>query len=587
MIEQQAGTFQSAIRPTLRSRVADLLDRATFGMLTILAAAFAFELRYPVVQTAVGLILTSVELLIVLVLSLWIMAKIAGRALPVVPPHVMPALLAWLVALLISALVAPGYQSHAFLFICRVLAGIAIGWSAFDLARDSTRQRMLIVALVGCGTLVALIGLAEGSGSPHIVAWLASFKVAPTRIGDVVRISSTLSYATIAAMVLELVLPLALTLALISRRARLRWWAAAAVGLMLFSLVLTLSRAGVLALLGAFGLMALYSFKWKLRLLMAGSASGGIAVVGLVLLILIWNPLVALRFSTESEQSWYRAAYEVKSELHARPNQVIETPLLLTNTGARTWEPCSDTPFQMSYHLYDTEGEAITYDGLRSELPDRVGPGESVEIMGSVAAPAEPGTYRVEWDLLQEEITWFSWKGTPTASSRLIVLGVPVSSAIERSNTRPPTDIRIIRPTLERSELWGAAIQMVLERPLFGVGPDTFRWRYGTYLNLDEWNTSIHANNLYLEWLADTGVIGLAMFLWFSWKLFTAALPGPMAFGDDQDLIRLALLASLVTWYVHGLFDYFYEFTPTYVAFWLIAGLTLRLGQGSGYAHWD
>jgi hypothetical protein len=37
----------------------------------------------------------------------------------------------------------------------------------------------------------------------------------------------------------------------------------------------------------------------------------------------------------------------------------------------------------------------------------------------------------------------------------------------------------------------------------------------------------------------------------------------------------LFLLASLVAWYVHGLFDYFYEFTPTYVAFWLIAGLAV------------
>ena len=43
-------------------------------------------------------------------------------------------------------------------------------------------------------------------------------------------------------------------------------------------------------------------------------------------------------------------------------------------------------------------------------------------------------------------------------------------------------------------------------------------------------------------------------------------------------ILALGLLASLVAWYVHGLFDAFVEFTPTYVAFWLIAGLALSTG---------
>jgi len=37
----------------------------------------------------------------------------------------------------------------------------------------------------------------------------------------------------------------------------------------------------------------------------------------------------------------------------------------------------------------------------------------------------------------------------------------------------------------------------------------------------------------------------------------------------------LGLVASLTAWFVHGLFDYFYEFTPTYVAFWFIAALAV------------
>ncbi len=42
----------------------------------------------------------------------------------------------------------------------------------------------------------------------------------------------------------------------------------------------------------------------------------------------------------------------------------------------------------------------------------------------------------------------------------------------------------------------------------------------------------------------------------------------------------LAVFAGLVAWFVHGLFDSFYEFTPTYTAFWLLAAL------GMGCAWW-
>lgn len=580
MMGGQTGIVQPAPRPTARICAA-WLDRAGFGALALLAAGYAFELRHPVLQTGAGLTLTSVELLLALVLILWLAAKLASRAAPDIPRAIIPSLPVWIGSLNLSALLAPSYQGHAFLFISRVLAGAAIGWAAYDLARDGARQRTVIAALVGCGMTVAVLGLVEGTGAPQILEWLARFKVAQTRIGDMVRISSTLSYATIAAMILEMALPPALALALIAQRVWQRWLAGAAVLVLSISLVLTLSRAGILALLGALGLMAVYGIRWKHRALTVGSAIAGTALAGLVALVLVWNPLAALRLSTESEQTWYRAAYEVKSELRAQPNQVIETPIRLTNTGARAWEPGSDTPFLVSYHLYGDADEAVTvtYDGLRSPLPRRVEPGESVEVMAAIAAPAEAGIYRIEWDLLQEHITWFSWKGAPVARSRLIVAGAPVSSGIEPPLTRPPTDIRVTRPTLERSVLWGAAIQMALDRPLLGIGPDNFRWRYGEILGLDAWNTDIHANSLYLEWLTDTGVIGLAAFAWFSWKLLNAALPAHAGPTDDRQIIRLALAASLVAWYVHGLFDYFYEFTPTYVAFWLMAGLALRLGN--------
>src|SRR5258708_18638888 len=115
---------------------------------------------------------------------------------------------------------------------------------------------------------------------------------------------------------------------------------------------------------------------------------------------------------------------------------------------------------------------------------------------------------------------------------------------------------------------------MAADHPLLGVGPDNFRWLYGKYLGLDRWDSDIHSNNLYLEWLADTGIIGLAAFLWLSATILRMTWQGLLHEANSTlRLWQLALLASLSIWYVHGLVDYFFEFTAPSIAFWLIVGL--------------
>ncbi len=49
---------------------------------------------------------------------------------------------------------------------------------------------------------------------------------------------------------------------------------------------------------------------------------------------------------------------------------------------------------------------------------------------------------------------------------------------------------------------------------------------------------------------------------------------------------RVALAASLTAWFLHGLFDYFYEPLPTNLAFWLVAGLALAAAaEHQGRTH--
>jgi O-antigen ligase len=81
---------------------------------------------------------------------------------------------------------------------------------------------------------------------------------------------------------------------------------------------------------------------------------------------------------------------------------------------------------------------------------------------------------------------------------------------------------------------------------------------------------------MYVEWLADTGILGLSAFLLMSLLLIR------LAAGSMQAHLRnpmwpwhLALIGGLSAWYVHGLVDFFFEFTPASTAFWLLAGLAV------------
>lgn len=564
-----------------------LLDSAAFVLLLVLALTLAFEHTRPWV-TVGPIVLTNVESAVLLTIIFWLLARMFGGRSIMLPRQIWLPGLVWLAGLTLSTLLAPSFHDQAFLFMGRVLAGVIIALITFNVVTTRERRLAIIVAMVSGAILVAVLGLAEGFGVEPLVAWLDGFKVSPTRVGDVLRVSSTLSYATITAMVLEMILPLLLVLFLLARRSAVRVLLAAGVVLILATHVLTLSRAGVISLLAALTLMAFVGWRRRRPALIAAAASTAFLLLVLVALVLVGKPTTRLRLTTETEQAWYQVRYDVKETVSAAPGQQVLVPVIVTNTGERSWLPDGEFFFSLSYHLHDDEGQTVTYDGLRSPLPGIVAPGESASIEGLIRAPEEPGRYTVEWDMVQESVTWFSWKDAPTFTTDLLVKAGQPTHGAEIAVSPSPTDVRVTNPTPGRLELWRAALQMAVDRPILGVGPDNFRWQYGAYAGLEEWDTGIHANNLYLEWLAGTGIVGLLAFLWFSWRLARLALAHQSdQAGETTWLLTLGLVAGLLTWYVHGVFDFFYEFTPTYVAFWLLVGLlaSMPLSLRGAYAN--
>jgi hypothetical protein len=594
-----AATDRAAPVP---SRPARALERLTLGLLVLAAATIGFERLEPSLGLTADLRLTNLRLIVALALAAWLLACGLGRRWPAVPHVVGLLTLVWLGLLVVSAYLAPAYQTQSLAFVRDMAFCIAFGWAVYDMSLITRRPVLIAKAFAMCGMVIAVVGLLEAADVQPVVTWLSSFRnQASFGVGELPRIASTLPHPNIAAMLLGLALPLQVAW-IVSVRSR---WARLALGLgmaiELAALVLTVSRAGMLVTELVLGLMLLVGLRQRQARLVGASLAAVMCLPLLLGLGALREPLMLLHLGSENVDAWYRADYSTPGAVSAYPGATATVSVRVQNTGDRTWDAAGPHPFALSYHLEDASGASVTYDGPRTPLPGDLAPGRSVELQALVVAPPSQGTYVIEWDGVQEAVTWFSWAGTPVARTYLDVQGPPSTAARVSEAAPTPTPAALQPPPPGRLTQWRIALRMARNRPLLGVGPDNFRWVYGDFAELTTWDTGSHANSLYFEWLADTGLLALGVFVWLSWRLLRRSVSdlavgrtsaGGLRLGTRQAGLaasigrvssvwvwRVALAASLTAWFLHGLFDYFYEPLPTNLAFWLVAGLALAAAE--------
>jgi len=295
------------------------------------------------------------------------------------------------------------------------------------------------------------------------------------------------------------------------------------------------------------------------------------------------SPL-AMRLRWWQDGSWYLARYVLGGEaVRMETRSVNQLPVTVQNVGGLVWPHAGADPVRLSYHWEktDSQGAHLEFEGRRTALPTDVPPGTSVTVPGIVQAPDQPGRYRLRWDLVRENVTWFSERGTPTADQT-----VEVVKAV--AGARPRRRAEVVNSTLEdfvwsysptRPELWRAAVRLWWRHPLWGVGPDNFRRSYPQALShvpsnpRAPFDDRIHANSLYFETLADLGLAGMcALGLLMVTLARTAwrSVSAPMAPAAP---FLAAIAVAVGTFFVHGLLDWFLEFTPTYGLHWLLIAL--------------
>jgi hypothetical protein len=68
------------------------------------------------------------------------------------------------------------------------------------------------------------------------------------------------------------------------------------------------------------------------------------------------------------------------------------------------------------------DGSLLTNMDGRYGIGKDLKPGDETEIPLAITAPKEPGDYTLEVDLVQEQVAWFSDRGSPTAKTKVSVV---------------------------------------------------------------------------------------------------------------------------------------------------------------------
>ena len=573
----------AAVLPVPCASISRAHERSWAASASVLLVAAVSPFERPLnALSAGGFTMTTVELTVLMALGVgvftWLRDPASVRwATPVTAPMV-----AVLIVVTIAALAAPEFRANAFRCAGRLFAAATLCVLTLNTVSTRDRAGRVIAMLLAVGSVVGILAVLELMQLPWVMELLRAFRPGFHVVGGQVRATSTLFYPTITSMYLEVVFALGLFWLIsdvasgfpvrrsLGEGGRRMVWPFTALTLVGAGIIATFTRAGLitmtLSLAIAGGLIFVRHRRWS----PVHTRLAALAGVLLILVLAARSPQMLLaRISTEGSQDWYGAAYTVPQSLTLQPDSFNDIPVRLANRGRLTWQSDQLPAFALSYHWLtsDTE-EVVIYDGLRTPFTRPVAPGDDAPVMARVRAPGYPGTYVLVWDVVHEHRTWLSVEGVYPGRTFVYVEGAAVTAPLATRGRMPASVMR-----LPRQLLWTTALAVARDHPLLGVGPDNFRQVYGRYLSLVTWDTRVHANNVYLEVLAGTGIVGLAAVVWLAIAMGRSLWKRWRTVPADKLPLFAAAAAAMAAIAVHGLVDSFVTFTPTYVVFALATGL--------------
>jgi O-antigen ligase len=137
--------------------------------------------------------------------------------------------------------------------------------------------------------------------------------------------------------------------------------------------------------------------------------------------------------------------------------------------------------------------------------------------------------------------------------------------------------------TFRRIKLWQAAVAMIQDHALTGVGLDNFLYEYPKYMLSEAWEEPFlsHPHNIVLDYWTRLGIGGVAVLVWLVAVFFAVArcLYERLPDGDERAII-LGWMACLAAILAHGLIDNSYFLVDLAFIFFLGLGWVRAVEAG-------
>ena len=125
------------------------------------------------------------------------------------------------------------------------------------------------------------------------------------------------------------------------------------------------------------------------------------------------------------------------------PGQTLMVNLTIQNIGKLAWNSSGTNPFRLGFQWYNTAGQMVAFPpnlDFHTPLPNDVPSGGAVTLQAQLRTPDTPGTYYLRWDMLRENVTWFTSQG----DQGLLISSVTVSpTAVVTTPAAPAAAVQI------------------------------------------------------------------------------------------------------------------------------------------------
>lgn len=130
------------------------------------------------------------------------------------------------------------------------------------------------------------------------------------------------------------------------------------------------------------------------------------------------GPAPAVRLGEDAYRATITLVPPGRGEL--APGGPADVDVLVRNTGREPWPPSPQSALGIAARWRMSDGAPAAVATV-APLPQSVEPGQEIRVSLSFRAPAEPGRWTLEVDVVDEGVAWFSERGSTPARTEVLV----------------------------------------------------------------------------------------------------------------------------------------------------------------------